>query len=124
MILDLRADPAEHNLPQPARDAICAHHEALAGWLQQAVSWVRSGEGAGEVLGGLPEPPVLSGPGDHLAALATWYGLLRRTSAVFSTKSVPSRPGNHAVPWGCITCLWLQASAHCPGRMRAARRLQ
>ena len=78
MILDLRADPAEHDLPQPARDAIYAHHEALAGWFQQATSWVRSGEGAGEVLGGLPEPPVLSGPGDHLAALATWYGLLHQ----------------------------------------------
>ena len=78
MILDLRADPAEHDLPQPARDAIYAHHEALAGWFQQATSWVRSGEGAGEVLGGLPEPPALSGPGDHLAALATWYGLLHQ----------------------------------------------
>ena len=30
MILDLRADPAGHDLPQPTRDAICAHHQALA----------------------------------------------------------------------------------------------
>jgi multidrug resistance protein MdtO len=78
MILDLRSDPAEHELPQPTRDAICAHHEALAQWFRQAMLWVRSGEGADEVLGALPEPPVLSGPGDHLAALATWYGLLDR----------------------------------------------
>jgi len=27
-------------------------------------------------LGSLPEPPSLSGPDDHLAALATWYALL------------------------------------------------
>jgi len=39
---------------------------------------VRSGEGAGEVSGGLPEPPPLSGPGDHLTALATWYGVLHQ----------------------------------------------
>ena len=78
MILDLRADPAEHDLPQAARDTIYAHHEALAGWFQQATSWVRSGEGVNEVLGGLPEPPILSGSGEHLAALATWYGLLHQ----------------------------------------------
>ena len=30
------------------------------------------------MLGGLPEPPVLSGPGDGLAALATWYGVLHQ----------------------------------------------
>jgi multidrug resistance protein MdtO len=76
MILDLRADPAGHELPQSTRDAICEHHQALAAWFGHAVSWVHSGEGADEVLGGLPEPPVLLGPGDHLAALATWYGLL------------------------------------------------
>ena len=75
-ILDLRADPAGHDLPQPMHDAIRAHHQALAAWFQQAASWVRSGEGAGEVSGGLPEPPPLSGPGDHLAAFATWYRLL------------------------------------------------
>src|SRR5438105_2058376 len=75
-ILDLRTDPAGHDLPQPMHDAIRAHHQALAAWFQHAASWVRSGEGAGEVSGGLPEPPALSGPGDHLAALATWYRLL------------------------------------------------
>jgi multidrug resistance protein MdtO len=78
MILDLRADPAGHGLPQSARDAICAHHEALAQWFRQAMSWVRSGEGADEVSGSLPEPPTLSGPGDHLAALATWYCILHQ----------------------------------------------
>jgi multidrug resistance protein MdtO len=76
MILHLRADPAGRELPQSARDAICAHHEALAAWFRQAMSWVHSGEGADEVSGSLPEPPILSGPGDYLAALATWYGLL------------------------------------------------
>jgi multidrug resistance protein MdtO len=76
MILDLRADPAGHGLPQSTRDAICAHHEALAAWFERVMSWVHSGEGADEVSGSLPEPPMLSGSGDHLAALATWYGLL------------------------------------------------
>ncbi len=75
-ILDLRADLAWHQLPQPMHDAIRAHHQALAAWFRQAASWTRSGEGAGEVVGGLPEPPALSGPGDHLTALATWYRLL------------------------------------------------
>ena len=51
---------------------------ALAGWFRQAASWTRSGEGAGEVVDGLAEPPILSGPGDHLTALATWYGLLHQ----------------------------------------------
>jgi hypothetical protein len=76
MILDLLSDPAAHALPQPARDAICAHHEALAGWFRRAASWVRSGEGAAEVSGALPKPPDLSGRSDHLTALVTWYGLL------------------------------------------------
>jgi len=75
-ILDLRIDLAGHELPQPMHDAIRAHHRALAAWFQKAASWVCSGEGAGEVSGGLPEPPPLSGPGDHLAAFATWYRLL------------------------------------------------
>ncbi len=30
------------------------------------------------MVGGLPEPPALSGPGDHLTALATWYGVLHQ----------------------------------------------
>jgi multidrug resistance protein MdtO len=77
-ILDLRTDLAGHDLPQPMHDAIRAHHQALAGWFRQAASWTRSGEGAGEVAAGLPEPPALSGPGDHLTALATWYGVLRQ----------------------------------------------
>jgi multidrug resistance protein MdtO len=75
-ILDLRTDLAGHDLPQPTHDAIRAHHQALAAWFRQAASWTRSGEGAGEVAGGLPEPPALSGPGDHLTSLATWYRLL------------------------------------------------
>ena len=77
-ILDLRADPGGHDLPQPTQDAIRAHHQALAGWFRQAASWTRSGEGAGEVIAGLPEPPILTGLGDHLTALATWYGLLHQ----------------------------------------------
>jgi multidrug resistance protein MdtO len=77
-ILDLRADLAGHDLPQPAQDAIGAHHQALAGWFRQAASWARSGEGAAEVVGGLPEPPVLSGQDDYVAPLATWYGLLHQ----------------------------------------------
>ena len=76
VILDLRADPAWHEPPGPMRDAICAHHWAQAAWFRRAASWVRSGEGAEEVFSGLPEPPVLSGPGDHLAARTTWYSLL------------------------------------------------
>ena len=77
-ILDLHADLTEHDVPQRIQDAIRAHHQALAGWFRQAASWTRSGVGAGEVVDGLPEPPALSGPGDHLTALATWYGLLHQ----------------------------------------------
>src|SRR5215472_9344400 len=77
-ILDLHAYLADHEVPQPTQDAIRAHHQALAGWFQQAASWTGSGEGAGEVVDGLPEPPALSGPGDHLTALATWYGVLHQ----------------------------------------------
>jgi len=75
-ILDLHASPAGLDLPQSTHDALRAHHQALAAWFRQAASWTRSGEGAGEVVAGLPEPPALSDPGDHLIALATWYHLL------------------------------------------------
>ena len=78
-ILDLRADLAGHNhLPEDVRNAIWAHNRALAGWFRQAASWVRTGEGAAAVSGGLPEPPIPSGHGDHLSALVTWYGLLHQ----------------------------------------------
>jgi hypothetical protein len=76
MILDLRRHQARHDLPQSTCEAICAYHQALAGWFLQAASWVRSGQGAEEVSGSLPEPPVLSGPGEQ--ALTTWYGLLHQ----------------------------------------------
>jgi hypothetical protein len=75
-ILDLYADPAGRDLPQPTHDAIRAYHQALGAWFRQAASWTRSGEGADAVSAGLPEPPALSGSGDHLTALATWYRLL------------------------------------------------
>jgi multidrug resistance protein MdtO len=65
-------------LPPPIQAAICAHHRKLAAWFRQTASWVRSGEGAGEVLGGPPEPPALSGPGDLPSTLATWYRLLHQ----------------------------------------------
>src|SRR6516164_2455517 len=77
-ILDLRPDPGWRELSQPTRDAICTYHQALAEWFRQAASWARSGEGADEVAAGLPEPPTLSGPGDHLTALETWYGVLHQ----------------------------------------------
>ena len=75
-ILELSAGSAWRELPQPTRDTICAYHGKLAAWFHRAASWVRSGEGADEVLRGPPEPPDLSGVGDELSALATWYGLL------------------------------------------------
>jgi hypothetical protein len=75
-ILDLCTELAGHDLPQPTQDALHAHHQALVAWFRQAASWTRSGEGADAVSAGLPEPPALSGPGDHLIALATWYRLL------------------------------------------------
>jgi len=75
-ILDLHTSPAGLDLSQPTQDAIRAHHQALAAWFRQAASWTRSGEGAGEVVASLTEPPALSDPGDHLTALATWYGVL------------------------------------------------
>ena len=56
-----------------------AHHASATGNLTMpAASWTRSGEGASEVVDGLPEPPALSGPGDHLTALVTWHGLLHQ----------------------------------------------
>ena len=76
MILDLLSLPVVRELPQSARDAISAHHQALAAWFRRAASWVRNGEGAAEVADGLPEPLILSGPGDWLAALATWRRVL------------------------------------------------
>ena len=77
-VLDLSADLDWRELPDAMRAAIRTHHRALAAWFQAAASWTRNGEGAGEVVGGLPEPPALSGPGDHLTALATWYGVLHQ----------------------------------------------
>jgi len=77
-IIDLCNDLVGRDLPQQMQDAIRAHHQALAGWFRQAASWTRSGEGGGEVVDGLPEPPILSGPGDHPTALATWYGVLHQ----------------------------------------------
>jgi hypothetical protein len=77
-ILDLRADLAKHDLPQRTQDAMRAHHQALSAWFRQAASWTRSGEGAAEVVGGLPEPPILSGPGVRLTALVIRYGLLHQ----------------------------------------------
>src|SRR5262249_41616080 len=39
VIVDLRADPANHDLPQPTREAISAHHRALVEWFERAASW-------------------------------------------------------------------------------------
>jgi multidrug resistance protein MdtO len=75
-LLDLCTDRAGHDLPQPTQEAIRVHHQALAEWFRQAASWTRSGERADAVAAGPAEPPALSGAGDHLAALATWYRLL------------------------------------------------
>jgi multidrug resistance protein MdtO len=77
-ILDLRADRAGHDLPEEMRDALGAHHQALAGWFRQAASWTCSGEGADEVVAGLPEPPTPSGRSDQLTALETWYRVLHQ----------------------------------------------
>src|SRR6516162_8652985 len=44
-ILDLRADAADHELPQATQGALRTHHQALAAWFRQAASWTRSGEG-------------------------------------------------------------------------------
>jgi multidrug resistance protein MdtO len=77
-VLDLGTGAAGRELPQSVRDAISAYHQRLAIWFRQAASGVRSGTGAGEVVRGLPEPPVLAGPGDHLAALAMWHDLLHQ----------------------------------------------
>jgi multidrug resistance protein MdtO len=77
-ILDLRAGAAWRELPQPMRDEIFTYHQRLAAWFRHTSSWVRSGEGASEVLAGLPKSPALSGPDDPVAAFAMWYGLLHR----------------------------------------------
>jgi multidrug resistance protein MdtO len=74
MILDLLMLPTA--CEQSMRDAISAHHRALAEWFQRAASWVRNGEGAAEVADGPPEPPILFGSDDRLMALATWHRVL------------------------------------------------
>jgi multidrug resistance protein MdtO len=76
-ILDLRSSSAWSELPQP-RGEILIYYRRLAAWFRQAAFWVRSGSGAGEVLGGPPEPPALAGPDDLLAAFVRWHGLLHQ----------------------------------------------
>jgi hypothetical protein len=76
MLLELITLPAGRGLPQSTRDAISTHQRALAAWFRRAASWVRNGEGAAEVAVSLPEPPILSGPGDCHTAFATWYRIL------------------------------------------------
>jgi multidrug resistance protein MdtO len=75
-ILDLRVLPAGDTVASTTQDAIRAHDRALAAWFRRAASWTRSGEGADDVIRSLPQEPNLSGPGDRLMALATWYGVL------------------------------------------------
>jgi multidrug resistance protein MdtO len=100
VILDLRTDPSEHNLPDPTRNVICAHHRALAAWLGRAASWVRSGEGAGEVLYGLPEPPALVGLGEELTTLATWYRILHEDIRALLDEAGPQPQPVIAPPLG------------------------
>jgi multidrug resistance protein MdtO len=76
MLLELITLPAGRDLPQSTREAISTHQRALAAWFRRAASWVRNGEGAAEVAVSLPEPPILSDPGDCHAAFATWYRIL------------------------------------------------
>jgi multidrug resistance protein MdtO len=99
-ILNLRAGSAWAEVSQPMRDAICAHHRKLAAWFRQAASWVRSGEGADDVLRGLPEPPALSGPGDHLSAFATWHGLLNHDIRNILDEAGPQQQQLSAPPVG------------------------
>jgi hypothetical protein len=61
-------------------------------------AWLlRSGEGAGEVVGCLSKPPVLSDPSDHLTALTTWYGLLHQDIRKFLDEVGP-QPGLATAP--------------------------
>jgi multidrug resistance protein MdtO len=103
VIVDLCADRANHDdLPQATREAISAHHQALEGWFERAASWVRSGERANEVIAGLPQPPVLSGGREHVAALATWYGLLHEdiSDILSEVGPQPEAAINHGVDHG------------------------
>jgi hypothetical protein len=99
-ILDLLTDPAGHDLPPPTQDAIRAHNQALAGWFRQTASWTRTGEGADAVLESLPEPPTLTGSGDHLAALATWYRLLHEDIRKILDEVSPQAQPTMAPPVG------------------------
>jgi multidrug resistance protein MdtO len=100
VILDLRNEPSEHDLPDATRDVICAHHRALAGWFGRTASWVRSGEGADEVLYGLPEPPALVGPGEEPATLATWYRILHEDIRALLDEAGPQPQPAIAPPLG------------------------
>jgi multidrug resistance protein MdtO len=77
-ILDLRADAGWREVPERQREAIVEHHHRLAEWFQLAASWVRTGRGEADVIATFPRPPALGGPVDHLAARATWYGILHQ----------------------------------------------
>ncbi len=81
VLLALRDDPAWRDVPSPARDAVAAHHRALAGWLRRCAAWTRDGTGAEQVAAGPPPPPAAPGrpadPGaERLAAWAAWQAVL------------------------------------------------
>jgi multidrug resistance protein MdtO len=99
-VLDLGGDTAWRDLPGAVREAVVAHHRALADWFRRCAVWIRSGAGAAEVAASLPLPPeldaaVASGPaGEHLAARVEWYWLLHRDiRAILDQVVVEPRPG-------------------------------
>ena len=91
VILDHQPDPTHvDGLSEASRNATRAHNEATARWLRRWAAWVRTGEGAAELVAALPELPGLDAPAGtdahrmndssarYLAAQAAWYGVLRQ----------------------------------------------
>jgi len=83
-------------------DAIRAYHSA-GSMFGQAASWTRSGEGAGEVAGGLPN----AGPIRARAITSRsrdMYGVLHQDIRKFSTRWSATQPVDRAAGRGCTAC--------------------
>ena len=71
----LNTEPAWHEAAQTARQAALSYDGALAGWLDDCATWVRSGNGGPVIEAALPELPRF-GDDAGLMVRATWYRLL------------------------------------------------
>ncbi len=71
----LNTEPAWHEAAQTAQQAALCYDGALADWLDDCATWVRSGNGGPVIEAALPELPRF-GDDAGLMVRATWYRLL------------------------------------------------